>query len=139
VRVFSVGEISILLRTAVAFCAEELDVRLRGSQAHGIATFFAGSIFPRWLVGETIVETCVGEGAKGEGGEGAAFLLFPLAVGFAEGVRLVEEVVVGYVWLGCKVEYEYDLGGSISQPTIGRGQGSLKSHQMIHKVLAHTR
>ena len=94
-RVFSVGEIGIMLRTAIAFCAEELDVRLRGSQAHRIATFFVGRIFPSWLVGETIVETCEGEGAKGEGGERAALLLFPLAVGFADGVGLVEEVVVG--------------------------------------------
>ena len=138
-RVFSVGEIGILLRTAVAFCTEELDVRLRGSQTHGIATFFAGSILPSWLIGETIVETCIGEGTKREGGERAALLLFPLAVGFAEGVRLIKEVVVGYVWLGCEVEYEYDLGGSISQHTTGSGQQSRNTYQMIHKVLAHTR
>jgi hypothetical protein len=69
----------------------------------------AGSVFPGRLGGEAFVEACKCEGTEGECGKGAALFFFPLAIGFAEGVRLVEQVVVCEVWFGGQVVDEYDL------------------------------
>jgi hypothetical protein len=112
--IFSIWEISVLFGTSVAFCAEEFDIGLGGGQAHGITTWKPGSVFPGWVVGKTFIETRVGEGAEGEGGERAPFFFFPLAVGFAERVGLVEKVVVRDVGFSCEVVDKYDLESGVS-------------------------
>lgn len=67
-----------MFRPAIAFRREEFDAWLfGGEEGHGVSLLiapFLGSILvllPERLVGETVVETGVGEGAEGEGGEEA--------------------------------------------------------------------
>lgn len=92
----------VLLRSAIAFCREEFDIWLfGGEEVHGVSLlisnlFVFGSVlvlFPERLVGKTVVETGVGKGAKGEGGQEACFVCFPEVVGGFEGVFVVYEVV----------------------------------------------
>lgn len=92
----------ILLRPAVAFRREEFDVRLfRGEEGHWIALLpflvpfllvlvLVLVVLPEAVGGEAVVETGVGEGAEGEGGEEACFVCFPEVVGCFKGVVVVD-------------------------------------------------
>lgn len=88
------GKLVKLLGSAVAFGSEELDVGLLGSQAHGITAVFPGSRFPQLRVGQTLIQTGKGEDSKGEGGQKACLVLFPLGVSALESVTMVDEMVV---------------------------------------------
>ena len=92
------GEFVILLWATVAFCREEFDVWLfRWEEGHRVSSVSIPGLIlillPERLVGETVVETRVGEGAEREGGEKAGFICFPEVVGGFEGVVVVNQVV----------------------------------------------
>lgn len=61
-------ELVVLLGTAVALCAEELDVWLLWCETHRVTAGFAGGVFPERLVLQSVVEAREGEAAEGEGG-----------------------------------------------------------------------
>jgi hypothetical protein len=70
-----------LLGPAVEFGVPELDVGLRGGEAHGVAAWGTGCVGPEGGVGEAFVEAGVAEYAEGEGGEDSGFLFLVESVG----------------------------------------------------------
>ena len=90
------GNLPVRLRT-VALCIPELDVRLLGREADGIASLGTGGLLPQFRVGESIVQSGEGEGAEGELGEEARVILLILCEGLVLGAFVPDEVV------GCEV------------------------------------
>ena len=90
------GNLPVRLRT-VALRVPELDVRLLGREADGIASLSTGGLLPQFRVGESIVQSGEGEGAKGELGEEARVVLLVLRERIVLGAFVPDEVV------GCEV------------------------------------
>ena len=90
------GDFPVRFRT-VALCVPELDVRLLGSEADGIASFNAWGFLPQFRVGESIVQSGECEGAEWELGEEARVVLLILCERFFLGAFVPDKVV------GCKV------------------------------------
>ena len=90
------GDLPVRFRT-VALRVPELDVRLLGREADGVASLSAGGVLPQVRVGEAIVQSGEGEGAEGELGEEARVILLVLRERIVLGAFVPDKVV------GCEV------------------------------------